>query len=434
MADGSSATNTQEQAVCLPRAAAISSRYRWYALGVMLLIYACQTLDRNILSVVIEPIKHEFQASDRAMGVLAGIAFGVAFSVCALPMGYLVDRVNRRNMLAIIVLIWSALTTLSGLATSYWSLLIARMGIGAAESGASPTSMSIVSDYFNSQQRASAIGVYYLSTALGIALSLLVGGYVADRFGWRAAFLTAGPPGFLLSLLLFLTLREPARGGAEAQVRPDAAAPPFLVTLRAILSLRAIQHLLVGVTFATFTTAGILIWAVSFLVRTHGFGLKTAAMTVAMATGIFQSLGTVLVGTLTDRIWGPSLSGRAIMPGILCFLLVPGGVAMTATSNPTVAVCMLCVNCMLLGGWMGPAYSLALSLVAPRMRGTMMSTQQICINLIGSGLGPVFTGTVSDALGGQRGLANAIMITMLFGIWGGTHFMFAARAIGKSCP
>jgi MFS family permease len=149
---------------------------------------------------------------------------------------------------------------------------------------------------------------------------------------------------------------------------------------------------------------------------------------------VFQSLGTVLAGTLTDKIWGPALAGRAIMPGILCFLLAPFGVAMTLTHSATLAVCLLCVNCMLLGAWMGPSYSLALSLVAPRKRGVMMSTQQICINLIGSGLGPVFTGTVSDIWGGPRSLANAMMVTVFFGFWGGAHFMLAARAMTKRKP
>ena len=203
--------------------AAPVSRFGWYALAVMVLIFSCNFLDRAVLSLVAEPVRKEFGLSDSQLGVLNGFAFGLMFAVAGIPIGLLVDRVNRSRLLACMVFLWSGATAACGLAQSYVWLLIGRMAVGAAESGGAPTSYSLMSDYFPPRQRSTAVGFYYLGGAVGGLMCWLVGSRVAAHYGWRAALYVAAVPGITLAVLAFTTLREPKRGATEpALATPQA--------------------------------------------------------------------------------------------------------------------------------------------------------------------------------------------------------------------
>jgi predicted MFS family arabinose efflux permease len=183
-------------------------RMRWYALGLLAVAYTCQSIDRQIIAVVIEPIKREFKVDDLAMGFLGGLAYTATFALACIPAGWLIDRMKRRVFLAGLLSIWSALTLLCGFAGGYLSLLVLRMGVGASEAGAQPACISLISDFFGPRQRSSVIGYFYLSTAIGISISFFAGGMIAAHFGWRAAFFIAGLPGILIAVVIATTLRE----------------------------------------------------------------------------------------------------------------------------------------------------------------------------------------------------------------------------------
>ena len=205
--------------------------YRWYVLFVLTAIFTVHYVDRTVMSVVIEPIKEEFGLSDSALGLLSGLAHSGALSLFALPMGWLSDRTHRVRMVSGVVMIWSGITALGSLATGYWSLLLMRMGVGAAEAGGPPASVSIIGDLFERRELPTAMGVYYLAMGLGTGLIFLVGGYVAEFFGWRAVFLIAGIPGFLLGLGQPAAAAPPQGGRRPPLPRPGAR-------LRASLILR----------------------------------------------------------------------------------------------------------------------------------------------------------------------------------------------------
>ncbi|MEA3132564.1 MAG: hypothetical protein QOG17_410, partial [Gammaproteobacteria bacterium] len=218
-----------------------AARGAWYALTIMLLVYSCHFLDRAVLSLVAEPVRKEFGLSDSQLGMLNGFAFGLMFAVAGIPIGLLVDRINRSRLLACMVFLWSSATALCGLAQSYLALLTGRMAVGAAEAGGAPTSLSLMSDYFPPRLRSTAVGFYYLGNAVGGLMIFLVGSRVAAQYGWRAALLVAAVPGIALAVVAFATLREPVRGGTETRAGSASSEPVGLIAAyRQIASNRAL--------------------------------------------------------------------------------------------------------------------------------------------------------------------------------------------------
>src|SRR6202789_4381598 len=188
-----------------------AARGSWYALTIMLLIYSCNFLDRAVLSLVAEPVRREVALSDSQLGVLNGFAFGLMFALVGIPIGLLVDRVNRCRLLAAMVFLWSSATAGCALARNYLGLLIGRMAVGAAESGGAPTSFSLISDYFPPRLRSSAVGLYYMGGAIGGLMCYLVGSQVAAHYGWRAALLASSVPPGMLGGLGPSMVRDPPR-------------------------------------------------------------------------------------------------------------------------------------------------------------------------------------------------------------------------------
>ena len=201
-----------------------TSRYGWYVVSVLLGVYMVHHLDRMVVTLLLDPIGREFQLSDSQLGLLAGLAYAIPFALAGIPLGMLVDRVNRVRLLTVLVTVWSGLTAMAAFATGFWTLLLARVGVAAAESGATPTNVSIISDQLPATRRATALGVYYMGPSLGTIVGFSVAGAVATSYGWRAGFLVAGLPGLLLALLLWRTVREPPRSSRPG--RPDGGRSP----------------------------------------------------------------------------------------------------------------------------------------------------------------------------------------------------------------
>ena len=199
-----------------------SSRQAYWTLALLTLVYLVHSIDRQVISVVLEPIRHEFHASDKMLGLIA-LAYSVLFALACLPAGWLIDRTNRVRLLSGLLAGWSGLTALCGFTASFAMLLLARAGVGAAEAGASPTIMSLISDYFEPRRRALAIGICYTSTAFGVSASFLIGSIVAAAHGWRAAFWVAGAPGLILAASILATLREPTRGAMDRETTATVA-------------------------------------------------------------------------------------------------------------------------------------------------------------------------------------------------------------------
>lgn len=202
---------------------------RWWALALLTGIYCCHTIDRQVIAVVMEAIKQDLKLSDGYVGFLGGMAHALGFMITVIPLGMLADRVNRVRMLSGLVILWSMLTALGSLVSSAFTLALLRLGVGAAEGGGASTATALVADHFAPRQRGLAFGIFYASTAIGMALVFLFGGMMAHAYGWRAAFLLAGMPGIVMGILTVLTLREPIRGrfdvGGPAPSGPRSRPP-----------------------------------------------------------------------------------------------------------------------------------------------------------------------------------------------------------------
>jgi MFS family permease len=365
------------------------------------------------------------------MGTLGGLAYTTSFALACLPVGWLIDRVRRQRLLSVLLALWSAMTFICGFAHSYLALLFMRMAVGFTEAGAQPTCISLISDYFGPKERSTAIGYFYLSSAAGIAAIFVVGGLIAAHFGWRAAFWIAGLPGLLVAAVILLTLHEPRRGQSENMKYQQAI--PLAAVVKHALATPALLHLAAGVTLTSLTVTATWLWSASLLMRLHGMGLAQAGPLLA-AAALASAAGSALTGRLADK-WRRKFSGALfILPMITILLCVPCGVGLAYAPSNILAIAMLFATTFMMGGYLGPSFSVAMALITPGMRGVVAASLQMSINLFGSGLGPVLLGALSDLFHGPASLRPAFAITMCVNLWSGLHYYLAYRAMAAARP
>jgi predicted MFS family arabinose efflux permease len=391
-------------------AAAPVSRFGWYALAVMVLIFSCNFLDRAVLSLVAEPVRKEFGLSDSQLGVLNGFAFGLMFAIAGIPIGLLVDRINRSKLLACMVFLWSGATAACGLAQSYLWLLVGRMAVGAAESGGAPTSYSLMSDYFPPRQRSTAVGFYYLGSAVGGLMCWLVGSRVAAHYGWRAALYVAAVPGITLALLAFTTLREPKRGATEIGTRNAAGEQPvgLASALRQIAANRPLVYLFGAAPLTSAAAAAAGAWLPPFFMRSHGMDIGTASLILGLAGGGFGALGSTLGGALADRIARTDATRRTGFGACTMLLAIPALLVAILSLATGPAIGFTFASFALIFAGLPVSFGGMLTLTAPRIRGITSATMQGASNLLGFGLGPLGVGILSDKLGGAGSLRYAL--------------------------
>lgn len=381
----------------------------WYALIILMLIYACHYLDRGIISIVAEPIRREFELTDRQLGVLTGLAYGVSFALAGLPFGYLIDRVNRRRLLATVVVVWSSMTALAGFAQNYMHLMAVRVLLGGAEAGGTPTGMSLISDLFPSRLRSTAIGIYYLGAGLGAAASAVIGAVVAVQYGWRTAFVVAGLPGIVLGVLVWFTLKDVRRGAYEAR-KVDDNAPPVAAVLRFMGSQHAVVVLIIAVAMVSAGMAAIGAWLPALLMRSHGMALGGAGLVTALTFGLFSSLGTLVGGIAADRAARRGAARRLWFCAAMCLVAVPTSIGAALSTSTPLAV-GLAFAAAFSGFTVFPSgFGMVMELMPPRMRGMTTATAQVTTNLVGYGVGPFAVGALSTAIGGADSLRQGMAI------------------------
>jgi predicted MFS family arabinose efflux permease len=414
----------------------MSERYTWFVLGILTLAQTCHGIDRAIIGLVLEPVGREFGLSDRERGVLAGLAYGLSFSVAAIPFGIAVDRYSRRKLMTFALSMWSGATALCACATGFWSLLIGRAAVGMAEAGGSPTGMSLLSDYFDERRRATAIGIWYISSGLGLSIAFFVGGWLIQHHGWRAAFLAAGLPGLVLAPVLFFTVREPVRGHAE--LRPDRHAVPGTSLRERIATLAArpgLMHCIVAIVLIATGIYGMSSWVTSFLMRSHGVAIKDAGIIVAIAYGVLGSVGGIAAGLAADwlnRRRGGFEPARTALLGAC----IPVATAITGIAAMSVASLPVCILFLFLCGFFsasynGPIYAVIVTIAGPKLRGLAVSMVQFGANLIGVSVGAYLIGAISQYVGSENGVAWGIGVAMLFTLWGALHLALASRSIRR---
>jgi len=364
---------------------------------VLAIVYMFNFVDRQILSILLPAIRDEFQVGDTVLGLLAGTAFALFYVILGVPIAQLADRVNRRNLIAAAVAIWSGMTALSGLAANIWHLVLARIGVGIGEAGCSPPAHSMIADLYPPERRSSAMGFYTLGISAGIMLAYLAGGWVAQNIGWREAFFIVGIPGLLLALVVRFTLTEPRRGASEQ--RTDSGEPPNLLLVTTfLLARRSFLYMAIAAGLSAFVGYAIINFMPSFIVRSFNMEVAVLGFWLGLIYGIAGGFGFFMGGYFADH-FGQHNHQRA-----LAFIGLAQAMSAilfaTVFLAPTVMWCLilLVVPTVTSNFYLAPVLSQTQSLVSLRMRAVASSLVLLIINVIGLAMGPPVTGLISDVL------------------------------------
>ncbi len=403
------------------------ARVSWhthYALAMLAVIYVFNYIDRLVISILIEPIKLEFGISDTQVGLLSGVAFAIFYTAFGFPFGRLSDRIGRKPVIALACIAWSGMTMLCGVATSFAMLLLFRIGVAVGEAGGTAPSVAMVADLYPPERRSRALSVFLMGPSLGAVVGLGLGGWIAQTYGWRTAFIVIGAPGVVLGLLLWLTVRAP-RPAAPPRA-PGASAEHWRTTLRGLLATPAFGLIVAAGTLAAVMGYAIGTWNPSFLIRSHGLSMQHAGLLIGLGGGLTATVGTLLCGALTDRMVARDPGWQLGIPLIACLVSVPLGLAFYLWPvEPVFELGGLVVPQAYLfylafsftaTWWSVPCFG-AISHLFPATRLAQATAIFVmAMTLFGVGLGPIVVGSLSDlfdAALGQEALRYALAASVL---------------------
>ncbi len=400
------------------------------SLALLALVYVFAYIDRQVISILIEPIKREFSVSDSQIGLLTGLAFGLLYAVLGVPVGKLADRYNRRAIVAVACGLWSLATMACGFAGHFWHLLLARMSVAVGEAGGMAPSISLVSDLYPPRQRSLMISLFMMGPHFGALIGLALGGWIAQHYGWRHTFIWFGAPGMLLAALVYLLVREPRRGGFEAAAAvarmPVQAAESLWAQVRRLLAITAFRRLALACGMAGVAGYGYGVWTPSFLVRTHGMSIAQAGLLFGVASGVGAVAGALSSGWLCDRLvrrdvrWQLGLPLLGVIVSIPCaiafFVWPTTGVWMLGSLAVPHAMAFAMVFAFFASWWPSLSYSATSHMVGSNERSVAAALLNFFVTLFGVGAGPLVTGMVSDLLTpmfGVQGLRWSLVCVML---------------------
>lgn len=413
--------------------AAASPRRANYVLGLLTAIYALNFLDRNIINILVEPIKSELGLSDTMLGFLTGFGFVLFYSLLAFPLARLADRKNRVAIISVAIGLWSAMTALSGMATSFTQLALARLGVGVGEAGSTAPSQSLIADYFPPERRARAMSVFATGTYLGIFLGYALGGYVNQHYGWRAAFMVSGLPGIMIALLLWATVRDLPRGSADGHKVP-AATESVMDTVRFLLSQKSFVLIVMGFCLSSFTTYSLSVWIPAFLKRIHHMHSGEIGLYAGSIKGLLGIVGVLAGGVIIQRLanrdvrWiarGPAVTSMLAGPSILLFLFAP---------DPQLSLLGLGLATLFSSFHLGPIFAVMQSLAKARMRAFAAATGTAMATLLGLGLGPLVIGALNDGLSARFGveaIRYSLSVSAGLSMLAAIFFLLAARHLAE---
>jgi MFS family permease len=411
----------------------LSPGYTRYALGLLVVVYIFNFIDRSILSILLQSIKEEFQVSDTFLGFLSGIAFAALYTIAGIPIARWADRGSRTSIIALATLIWSAMTAVTGLAQTFTHLVIARVGVGIGEAGCSPPAHSLISDYFPPNRRATALAVYSLGIPIGGGIGFLAGGWLNEYFDWRTAFIVVGLPGVVLALIVKLTLKEPRRGGFEVATEASSQSKSVEEVLAFMNSLKSFRHLALAGALHAFYGYGASAFIATFFFRSHAMEsgeLGTWLAAISCTAGV---TGTFLGGYLSDRMGVTDARWYMWIPAIATVIYIPFAFLVYLYPDPYVALLIYLPGSILGGMYLGPTFAMTQSLVAPNMRGMASAILLFVMNIIGLGLGPTAVGILSDllepSLGGESMRYALLSTIVVFASWSVLHYWLASRTL-----
>lgn len=427
-----------------------SSGYKAAVLGLLLATYTFNFIDRTIIATIGQAIKVDLKLTDTQLGLLGGLYFALLYTILGIPIARLAERFNRVTIISVSLVIWSGFTALCGAATSFAQLALFRFGVGVGEAGCSPPSHSLISDYFEPKKRASALSIYSFGIPLGTMFGAVAGGWLAQEFSWRVAFVIVGLPGILLALLVKLLVKEPPRGHSEIVERPieaedlvvePTAKPRFSLgqefselwaVTKILFGKWPVLHMVLGVTIASFGSYGSGAFVPPYFVRTYGLGLAQVGLIVGLIGGFSAGVGTLVGGFLSD--WAGKKSARwyALTPAIGLLICTPIYIVAYLQTSWQATALILLIPGIFHYTYLAPTFGVVQNSVEPRRRATATALLFFFLNLIALGGGPVFTGWLIDHLAQFN--FNHPDSTGLLHALAGSFADAGPASFGASCP
>jgi predicted MFS family arabinose efflux permease len=416
----------------LPITKAPTIALRWYVLCVMCLGYAISIADRYVVTTVMEPMRLDLHLSDSGIAFLTGPPLALFYVTLGIPISWLVDRSNRRRILACALIAWSAMTALCGLSRNYAQFMLARVGVGIGEAGGTPPANCIIADTFPAARRPMAMAIFALGAPLGAYFGADLAGALASIYGWRAAFLALGVPGLILGLVVITTIREPVRGCLDA--RHDGAKASFAQSMCFLWQSRAALHVIMAGGVAALWGWGLMWFTPTFLARTYQLSVGQAGAVVGPIHLIGGSAASLLTAWILAR---PSFADPRRVLRLLCagvgLATVPSFIAYE-THSLAVARAMFWMFIPAIYFYIGPTMALVQNLAPCRMRATFIAVSLLVPNVLNLIVAPQCVGLISDLASGPHGpdaesLRLALLILAPSGFWAAWHYWAACRTM-----
>lgn len=366
---------------------------------VLALLFAANVvnyIDRQIVTILQEPIKADLGLSDTQLGLLTGLSFALFYATLGVPIARLADRHSRTRIISGSITLWSLMTAACAAAGNFWTLLLCRCGVGVGEAGLSPAAHSMISDYYEPSRRASALAIYSSGIQAGVMLGFLFGGAINHFFGWRIAFIAVGIPGLLLALAFKLLIKEPPRGRFDVEVQPQARSDTMRATTAMLWRNRPFRFAALACGFHAIVLYGHGHWAPPFLARVHGMDLTEIAMWLALLAALPGGIGIWVSGIVADRAEQARRGGRLKVATWSIALLIPCEIAYVLAPSAHLALFLSALTHFLGGFYLAPVLAFAHGSVGPQFRASASAMILLALNLIGLGIGPLLVGALSD--------------------------------------
>ena len=379
----------------------MTKNYRTFVLILLTIVYGFNFIDRQIVGILAPFIQKDLGLSNTQLGLLIGLAFATLYTTVAIPLAWLADRYNRVNILSIALATLSGFTALTGLATNFTQIAIARMGVGIGEAGGSPPSHSIISDMYSKEERAGALGVYSMGIPLGIMAAYFITaalmGSSPEEVDWRRIFIFLGLTGIALAIVLRLVVREPVRGAMEFEEKVEIIQPPFLESLKTLLKIPAWWAMCFGIAFGSFAAYATSAFHTKFLIALDPtFNIQKLVIILGIINGVAYVGGTYFGAKLADR-WGKKdIRVYGWLPAVTILLCLPIGILSYWAPSVEMNLFWTSLFLVFIGVYLGPSFAIAQTLAPIKMRAMSTALFFFILNMIALGGGPTFTGWLID--------------------------------------
>ena len=396
-----------------------NNSYRTMVLILLTVVYSFNFIDRQIVGILAPFIQQDLNLTNTQLGLLTGFYFALFYTFVAIPIAWLADRFNRVNIVSIALATWSGFTALFGLAGNYLQISLARMGVGIGEAGGSPPSHSIISDLYSKEERASALGVYSMGIPFGVMAAYLVTasliGSSSDAVDWRRIFVILGLAGIALALVVRLVIREPQRGSMEMEQVAKVKQPPFLESLKTLLSIPSWWGMCFGIAFGSFVAYAFAAFQTKYLLLLDPtYDFKLLLIILGNMNGTTYAGGTFIGARIADRWGAKNIKAYGWLPAIAVILTFPLGVLCFWV--PSVNLHLILVTALLFfsGIYFGPCFAIAQTLAPINQRAMSTALFFFILNMIALGGGPTFAGWLIDFFKTDASELHATRLAMTF--------------------